>query len=137
MSDAESRKLEPPRRQELRGAMLPIITEFAEQDAKGSTPMGLFQRMFGGRARKIPYPTELEPQIEKAMHGLQAQTAAHDGIWHIGRADWSVDQEAGTIVFSSPQGIRAVAPVQIIGSYNTDDGTWRCGHGPTHRPPRR
>jgi hypothetical protein len=85
--------------------------------------MGFFGKLFGGD-KKIPYPTELQPQIEKAVNHLQALTAAHDGTWHIGQAAWSVDQDEGTITFVSPQGIRAVAPVQIVGSYDTAQGTW-------------
>ena len=54
--------------------------------------MGLLGRMFGGGRGKIPYPPALQPQIERAVHALQALTAAHDRTWHIGEADWSVDQ---------------------------------------------
>jgi uncharacterized protein DUF6882 len=86
--------------------------------------MGLFSRAFGSRSKKVPYPPALQPQIEKAMNNLSALTAAHDGAWQIGAADWSVDQYEGTIVFDSPQGIRAVAPAQIIGTYDTRQGTW-------------
>ncbi len=85
--------------------------------------MGLFDRIFGGR-KKLPYPTELQPQIERAMGGLQAQTTAHDGLWQISQAAWSVDQGEGTITFTSPKGLIATAPVQIIGSYDTRDSSW-------------
>jgi hypothetical protein len=86
--------------------------------------MGFFGRIFGGGGGKIAYPPTLQPQIEKAGHHLAALTAAHDGAWHIGEADWSVDQDEGTIVFDSPNGMQAVAPVQIIGTYDTRQGTW-------------
>ena len=86
--------------------------------------MGLFDRIFGGRKRNIAYPADLRPQIEKAMHGLEALTAAHDGTWQIGQAAWSVDQEGGTITFTTPKGMLVTAPVQVVGSYNTQDGTW-------------
>jgi hypothetical protein len=89
--------------------------------------MGLFQRIFGGGNKRLAYPAGLETQIERAMNGLRAMTAAHDGMWQIGQAAWTVDQDAGTITFDSPKGIRATAPVQIIGSYNTQDGTWLWG----------
>jgi hypothetical protein len=58
------------------------------------------------------------------MNGLRALTAAHDGMFQLGQAQWSVDQDQGTITFISPKGMRARAPVQIVGSYNTQDGTW-------------
>jgi hypothetical protein len=86
--------------------------------------VGLLARIFGGGKKKISYPAELQPQIERAMNGLRALTSAHDGMFQIGRAQWSVDQEKGTITFNSPSGMRAEAPVQIIGTYNTQDGTW-------------
>jgi hypothetical protein len=72
-------------------------------------------------------PPELRQQMEKAMNGLASVTAAHQGTWHIDKAAWSVDQDAGIIVFTTPQGMRAEAPVQIIGTYNTEDGTWLWG----------
>ena len=48
-------------------------------------------------------------------------------MWQISEAAWSVDQDKGTITFDSPKGIRATAPVQIVGTYNTDDGSWLWG----------
>jgi hypothetical protein len=89
-----------------------------------SEAMGLFGRIFGGGKQGVAYPSDLRPHIEKAMSGLQALTAAHDAIFQIGHAAWSVDQGAGTITFTSPKGIIATAPVQFVGSYNTQDGTW-------------
>src|SRR4051812_28372015 len=86
--------------------------------------MGLFDRIFRGGKRKISYPPDLRVGIEKAMFGLQTLTAAHDGMWQIGQAAWSVDQDEGTIKFTSPRGMIATAPVQFVGSYNTQDGTW-------------
>lgn len=89
--------------------------------------MGLFDRIFGGGKKKIAYPKELQPEIDKAMAALEILTGAHDRMWQIGQADWSVDQDVGTIVFNSPNGMIATAPVQIIGTYNTQDGTWLWG----------
>ncbi len=89
--------------------------------------MGLFGRIFRGGERKVAYPADLQPQIERAMSGLQALTAAHDRMWQIGQAAWSVDQDEGTITFTSPEDVHATAPVQIIGSYNTQDSTWLWG----------
>ena len=69
------------------------------------------------------YVTLLAQSVEE----LQIKTAAHDGTWHLGEAAWDVDQDAGEIVFTAPNGIIAVCPVQIIGTYNTADGTWLWG----------
>jgi hypothetical protein len=89
--------------------------------------MGLFHRLFGRGKKGLAYPAGLQKQVERAMNGLQAMTAAHDGMWQIGQAAWDVDQDKGTITFDSPKGIRATAPVQFVGSYNTKDGTWLWG----------
>ena len=35
--------------------------------------------------------------------------------------------DEGIIVFTTPKAIRPTAPVQIIGTYNTEDGTWLWG----------
>jgi len=86
--------------------------------------MGVFNGFFRVKKKKVAYPAALRKEIEKAVSGLQALTAAHDGVWQIGQAAWSVDQEQGTITFNSPKRIVATAPVQVIGSYNSQDGTW-------------
>ena len=98
--------------------------------------MGFLGNLFGGGPRKMPYPPALQPQVEKAMNHLQTLTAAHDATWQLGQADWGVDQDVGTIEFTSPKGMIATAPVQIIGTYNTNDGTWLWGWDhPSVAPP--
>jgi hypothetical protein len=89
--------------------------------------MGFLERIFGSGKKRLAYPAALQTQIDRAMNGLQVMTAAHDGMWQIGQAAWNVDQDEGTITFDSPKGIRAKAPVQFVGSYNTKDGTWLWG----------
>ena len=98
--------------------------------------MGLVGNLFGGGPRKVPYPPALQPHVEKAMYALQAQTAAHDAAWQLGKAEWSVDQDLGTIQFTSPRGIVATGRVQIVDTYNTKDGTWLWGWDhPSVAPP--
>lgn len=89
--------------------------------------MGLFDRFFRAAKPQDQTPAELRTEIDRAMAGLEALTAAHEGLWQIGRAAWSVDQDAGTITFNSPKGMVATAPVQIIGSYDTRDRSWLWG----------
>src|SRR5262249_37731774 len=62
--------------------------------------------------------------VEKAMNGLRIQTDAHDRLWHIGEASWTLDQDTGKLVFQSQDGTSVEAAAQIIGTYNTLDGTW-------------
>ena len=69
------------------------------------------------------YPTLLAQSVEE----LRLKTDAHDAAWHLGEADWDMDQDTGQIVFRAPDGLTATCPVQIIGTYNTADGTWLWG----------
>jgi hypothetical protein len=71
--------------------------------------------------------TGLAAEIGKARENLRVLTAAHDRMFQIGEAGWHMDQDLGTILFISPTGLRAEAPVQIIGTFNTQDGTWLWG----------
>jgi hypothetical protein len=64
--------------------------------------------------------------ITQSMEELRLKTQAHDAIWHLGEADWSVDQNQGQIVFDH-EGIAAAAPVQIVGTFNSEDSTWLWG----------
>jgi hypothetical protein len=87
--------------------------------------MGLFDRLFSNDE-----PAESEEYrrlVEQSVEELRLKTTAHDGVWRLGEADWSVDQDAGVIVFTRSDGITATCPVQIIGTYNTLDGTWLWG----------
>ena len=83
----------------------------------------MFGRIFGGN-KGAADPVALRQEIQKAMKGLAAVTTAHNSTWHLGEADWALDQDIGNLVFTTPQGMQAVAPAQIIGTYNTEDGTW-------------
>ncbi len=62
----------------------------------------------------------------KAMQQLRLQTTLQDRFMNLGTAAWAVDLAAGTITFTSEQQ-RAVAPVQVVGSLNLEDGTWLWG----------
>lgn len=67
---------------------------------------------------------DFEFYVEQCMEDLRAKTGAHDSTWGLGESAWSVDQHTGTIIFDSPRGFTATCPVQIIGTYNTEDSTW-------------
>lgn len=71
----------------------------------------------------LPYDT----LIERSMNALQHKSQFHCDTWHLDQASWSVDQEEGTIVFHAPDGLVAVAPVQIIGTYDQNQGSWMWG----------
>src|SRR5262245_43970905 len=82
------------------------------------------------KPRTMPTPAvqkDYSTLIEQSMEELRIKTTGHDGIWHLSEASWFVDQDKGTIVFTSPKGLTATASVQVIGTYNSEDGTWLWG----------
>ena len=64
------------------------------------------------------------------------KTGMHDRLFQISKASWHVDQEAGVITFTSPDGIVATAAAQIVGTYDTADGTWLWGWGNSSVEPK-
>jgi hypothetical protein len=77
---------------------------------------------------KRPVATpDFDTLLDQSMEELQLKTQAHDAAWHIGEADWSLDQEAGILVFTLPDGTTATCPAQIIGTFNLRDETWLWG----------
>ena len=72
-------------------------------------------------------PTDFDTLLSQSMEELRLKTEAHDAGWGLGEADWSVDQDQGEIVFTGADGSTATAPVQIVGTYNSQDGTWLWG----------
>lgn len=78
--------------------------------------------------------------IEASMSGLQEQTAAHSATWHFGEEErWEANQDTGEIIFTFADGMTARAQLQIIGTYNTQDGTflWGWDHPSVLEPLRR
>lgn len=65
-------------------------------------------------------------EAERAVQALQLKTAAHDGTWGLGQADWNADLRAGTLTFTGER-MQAVTRVQVVGTYDTDSGTFLWG----------
>ena len=60
-----------------------------------------------------------------ALEELKLKTDAHRRVWGLDRIKrWDLSQDSGELVFSLRGGMKATAPAQIIGTYNTDDHTW-------------
>lgn len=101
--------------------------------------MGLLDRFFKGRQqsqpKSNPYP-EFDQLIEQSMEELRVKTAAHDAVWRISEAAWDVDQDAGTLTFTAPTGVKATCSVQIIASRNDEDGSlmWGWDHPSVPEP---
>lgn len=70
---------------------------------------------------------EPDRSLDAAVHYLSALTNAHDATWRLGTASWDADLAAGTICFTNDRGWKIVAPVQVVGTLNTADGTWLWG----------
>ncbi len=78
--------------------------------------------------------------IQQSLKGLRGQTAINNGTWHLDEAlEWSADQDAGTLVFTLPKGVVASASFQIVGTYNSEDGTflWGWDHPSVQAPLRK
>jgi outer membrane protein assembly factor BamB len=99
----------------------------ADVSASAGSSVPRSRRPNGGeRRRKSPpaaQPTDFETLVAQSIEELRLKTQAHDAMWHLGEADWSVDQDQGQIVFRH-DAITATAPVQIIGTFNREDSTW-------------
>jgi hypothetical protein len=73
--------------------------------------------------------TQLPPDfatLQKiSVDELKLKTDAHRKAWGLDRIKrWDLSQESGELVFSLADGMKATAPAQIIGTYNTEDHTW-------------
>lgn len=77
--------------------------------------------------------------VRQCVEGLRAQTSAHDATWHLGdAARWDADQDTRKIRFLFDDGTIAEADFQIVGSYNSLDGTflWGWDHPSVDEPLR-
>ncbi|QZZ19484.1 hypothetical protein J5X98_19270 [Leptothermofonsia sichuanensis E412] len=74
-----------------------------------------------------PEPPAYPILLARSMEELHFKTQAQEQLWLLGQCNWEVDQEQGSIRFTNPRGQIITAPVQIIGTYNTLNGTWLWG----------
>ena len=74
------------------------------------------------------HPT-LAALLDASMGELRLKTEAHTA-WGFGAFDtWTFDQNTGQLVFADAKRGRAEAPAQIVGSYDSVDGTWQWAWG--------
>ncbi|POP44035.1 hypothetical protein CHU32_15365 [Superficieibacter electus] len=93
---------------------------------------GFLKTLFGHKGKNSSEETVVlsEPDltIARANNEMQLRTQAAVEMWGIDTASWAVDLDEGIITFTSDEkGMVITAPVQVIGTYNTDDGTWLWG----------
>jgi hypothetical protein len=66
--------------------------------------------------------------VEAAVEGLRQQTSAHSATWHLGQEqNWAADLHTGSLVLTFADGTVATAAIQVVGTYNTLDGTFLWG----------
>jgi hypothetical protein len=65
-------------------------------------------------------------QLKQAsMLELKTKTEANTG-WGLGKFDeWDLNQDKGSLEFSNADGTKAKMPAQVIGSYDTRNGSWQ------------
>lgn len=68
---------------------------------------------------------DYEDLFEQAQAELQTKTEAHAASWGLGKdTDWGLEQDEGELILIFDNGVEVRAPAQIIGSYNSNDGSW-------------
>ena len=73
---------------------------------------------------QTPVPPDFATLQQLSIEELQLKTEAHKA-WGLHKMlRWDFNQGSGKIEFSLPDGLKAVAPAQIIGTYNSEDHTW-------------
>ena len=70
-------------------------------------------------------PPDFSTLQKVSLEELELKTRAHVEGWGLGSSDrWDLSQDTGELTFTFADGVRAVAPAQIIGTYNSEDQTW-------------
>jgi len=71
--------------------------------------------------------TEPDATLKRSFEALQLKTKSHIEAWGLGDTErWDVDFDQGLLWFSSP-GLLVTTRVQVIGTYNGEDGSWMWG----------
>lgn len=76
-----------------------------------------------GQETKLP--SDFSALQKLSNEELALKTEAHKKVWGLDKTiRWDLVQDSGKLVFSLPDGMKAVCPAQIIGTYNREDHTW-------------
>ncbi|WP_299556946.1 DUF6882 domain-containing protein [Seonamhaeicola sp.] len=88
--------------------------------------MNFFKSLFGKDKATMQWNNH--DFIEGAFEGLQLQTDAHKKTWKLGKEkQWNVDMNEGMLWFDFSDGTRVSTDIQIIGTYNSKNGTFLWG----------
>lgn len=93
---------------------------------------GFFRKLFGSEKKVVSTDSgelsEAELIIARANNELKLRTQAAVDMWGLDTASWAIDLDTGIITFTSEEkGIVITAAVQVVGTYNTEDGSWLWG----------
>lgn len=94
--------------------------------------VNFLKKLFGSKNKGASGDTAIlsEPDltIARANNEMQLRTQAAMDMWGLDTAAWDVDLNTGTITFTNDEKeIVVTAPVQVIGTYDTENGTWLWG----------
>jgi len=90
--------------------------------------MKFLKKLFSGRDQGGPELHEPELSFARAKNELEMHTQSANSLWGLDRAAWAADLKAGTITFTNEEmGLVATAAVQVVGTLNTEDGSWLWG----------
>lgn len=71
---------------------------------------------------------EFNTLLDKSMEDLRAKTMGHQIGWGFGKAaQWSLDLSQGDLLFTFNDGVVATCPAQIVGTLDSESGTWLWG----------
>ncbi|MFC3692347.1 DUF6882 domain-containing protein [Chenggangzhangella methanolivorans] len=88
------------------------------------------KRLFGkepGAPIDAPPVLDHASTLERARNELALKTGFANQLFQLGDRAWAVDLEKGEIVFTSDDGMKATAPVQVIGTLDREKQTWMWG----------
>ncbi len=71
---------------------------------------------------------EFKMLLAKSLEELRLKTVGHQKGWGLGKANrWGLDQSSGDLFFTFEEGVVATCPAQIVGSFDSADGSWLWG----------
>jgi hypothetical protein len=86
----------------------------------------VFKKFFAPRGPDQPKEPQLT--LARSMEELKLRQQMNSDLWGLGDCKrWDVDLSEGRISFVAQDDRLITAPVQVIGTYNTTDGSWLWG----------
>jgi hypothetical protein len=106
------------------------------RNALGDSPVA---DLLGGLVN-APTALATESFLQQALKSLQDQTARNTRAWGLGsETQWNLDMNEGSLYFTFADGRKLCASVQVVGTYNSANGSflWGWDHPSVPEPLRR